>query len=91
MRFTNGLVLSMNIGACGYNDNHDMTEFDNQHVETDTVECAVWIDDPEQSRGRNWITKTFFQDAEDGFASVVGYVSMQEFQDALPKIMGWHP
>jgi hypothetical protein len=91
MRFINGLVLSMNVGACGYNDNHDVFDFNQDKVETDTVECAVWIDIPEHKRNQEWITKEFFPNAEDGGCSVAGYVSMQEFQKALPKIMRWLP
>jgi hypothetical protein len=89
MRFINGLVLSMNVGACGYNDNHDSYDFNQDRVETDSVECAVWIDIPGHPQHQEWITQTFFPNAEDGKASVVGYVSMEEFQDALVKIMEW--
>jgi hypothetical protein len=89
MKFTNGLVLSMNVGACGYNDNHDSFDFNQDKVETDTVECAVWIDIPEHPRNQEWITKTFFHGAEDGSTSVAAYVSMEEFQRALSEIMAW--
>ena len=91
MKFINGLVLSMNVGACGYNDNHNIYDFNSGHVETDTVECAVWIDDPNNQRNQEWITKEFFPNAEDGKCSVIGYASMEEFQDALIKIMAWKP
>ena len=34
---------------------------------------------------------SFFEDAKDGKCSVAGYVTIEEFQAALPKIMGWKP
>lgn len=91
MTFTNGLTVSMNVGACGYNDNHNSNNFSADHVETDTVEVAVIVDDPSSMRHGEWITKEFFPDAEDGVFSVVGYVGMAEFETALIKIIGWKP
>jgi hypothetical protein len=87
MHFTNGIVVSMNIGACGYNDNHNSSNFSAPRVETDTVEIAVWIDSPNHARTGEWITKEFFPDAEEGGASVVGYVTMKEFEETLPRII----
>ena len=93
MRFTNGLVVSLNIGACGYNDNHDDMNFKREHVETETVEIAVWDGSTEgETDGGcpdNWVTKRFFPNAEDGSCSVIGYVTMEEFERSLPKIIAW--
>ena len=86
MKFPNGLLVSMNVGACGYNDNNDSMNFDKDKVETDTVEVAVW---DETDHKTPWMTKQFFPDAEDGEASVAGFISMEEFSQALIKIIGW--
>ena len=93
MKLPNGLVISLNLGAGGYNENHWNHDFQAQHVETDTAEVAVWHEDgkPRTARNARWITKQFFPDAEDGDCSVAAYVTMEEFSQALVTMIGWKP
>ena len=83
MTFTNGITVSMNVGACGYNDNHDSLNFIERETKTRTVEVAVW------NKNNKWITKKFFPNADGGEVSVAGYVTMKEFQKALIKIINY--
>ena len=80
MKFTNGYVLSMNMGMGGYNDNRNIRALP-ETLENDRVECAVF--DPEDK----WVTKEFFPRAEDGKCSVVGWATMEDVQKAISEII----
>jgi hypothetical protein len=80
MKFTNGYILSMNIGRSGYNDNRDI-EVKNKHymrIETNRIECAVF--DPED----NWVTARFFPDGDE---QVAGWQTMEQVENAMKRIM----
>ena len=86
-----GLVLSVNMGFGGYNDNHMPPEFPEAatdvHYETNTVEMAVMDGNIE---GRPFVTQQYVTDYNaihgmdlDSDDDVMGYVSAE---DAFPFI-----
>jgi len=88
LKFTNGYILSMNIGPGGYNDNRLgiggiglVASSRALEVETDTAEVAVF--DPED----NWVTKKFFPEADNGFYSIAGWQTMGQVETAIKAIL----
>lgn len=87
LQFTNGYILSMNVGRGGYNDNRNIPSpvFPEGDVvsrlSTDTAECAVF--DP----NGEWVTKEFFPNADDGDKSVAGWVEMVDLELAIVEII----
>lgn len=81
MKFTNGYILSMNIGRSGYNDNRDII-IENKHymrIETDAIECAVFNPKDE------WVTPRFFPECADG--QVAGWQTIEQVETAIRLIM----
>jgi hypothetical protein len=87
LKFTNGYVLSMNIGSGCYNDNRNLSVFPPvDKIETDSIECAVF--DPQDK----WVTRQFFTKAEEGGdTSVVGWATMKDVEQAMKQIMEIEP
>ena len=80
--FKNGYSLSMNIGAGGYNDNHNLRMSpETETIESEKVECAVF------APNGDWVTQRFFPRAEDGNFSVVGYATIEDVENAIKEIM----